>query len=462
MLYVGDKETNRYTDAVIADMKSRIKTDFEVAFYGGSTFIQHRKTTSIKNRAMPFVCIDTNANFTFNCVKYLIKSTDGAVNTYRHDFVNTLPYVYGITAYIYYDSEAEDKAKIIEKQLCSEYADEVEIWVDVPNGSGEKSLVKLRVDTTNNAKSLFGSFFKGKAIKFVPYYSVYFWQGYERENIEDNPKQQFALLQTAEFALLTYSKLTKDAIRLFGIDYHSVITHEKLIKFLLPKPFREVKERFDRGQPIDRPLFETAFANIVNVYPQLYDYFMQGMSYEQIENDMKNRVEILAQRYVQLCNDLKLPESLNGEYNVVLKCRELNSLQLFLNKMVKSYKSLDEIILICLKELEEKRLSDIRREQERREREAMEAEYGYYDDYDTPPSNSGGVIKGLAAFAGGVIVGNKISKRKQNNGSGRQNLFGTPACLYGRKNRNGTIVHCDVSCPMLFECTQRGRYNVGD
>lgn len=49
MLYVGDKETNRYTDAVIADMKGRIKTDFEVAFYGGSTFIQHRKTTSIKN-----------------------------------------------------------------------------------------------------------------------------------------------------------------------------------------------------------------------------------------------------------------------------------------------------------------------------------------------------------------------------------------------------------------------------
>ena len=245
MLYVGDKETNRYTDAVIADIKSRIKTDFEVDFYGGSTYIHHDITTVRMKQRKPYVCINTNANFTFNCVKYLLKGTDGTINTYRHDFVNTLPYVYGITAYIYYDSEAEDKAKIIEKQLCSEYADEVEIWVDVPNGSGEKSLVKLRVDTANISSSDM-VIQSCTVIKFIPYYSVYFWQGYERENIEDNPKQQFALLQAAEFALLTYSKLTKDAIRLFGIDYHSVITHEKLIKFLLPKPFREVKERFDR------------------------------------------------------------------------------------------------------------------------------------------------------------------------------------------------------------------------
>ena len=158
-------------------------------------------------------------------------------------------------------------------------------------------------------------------------------------------------------------------------------------------------------------MFETAFANIVNVYPQLYDYFMQGMSYEQIENDMKNRVEILAQRYVQLCDDLKLPESLNGEYNVVLKCRELNSLQLFLNKMVKSYKSLDEIILICLKELEEKRLSDIRREQERREREAMEAEYGYYDD--TPSPSRGSFLRDVASTALGVYAGEKLTDRRR-------------------------------------------------
>lgn len=373
MLYVGDKETNRYTDAAIEDIKSRIKTDFELDYYGGSTYIPHDVTTIRLNQSMPYICIDTDAHFTFNCIQYHIKNTDGAVNTYRHDFINTLPYVYGITAYIYYNDDTEDKAKIIEKQLRSEYAGEVQIWVDVPNGSGKKSTTILRVDAAN-CSSKDADIYHCKLIKFVPYYSVYFWQEYNRENIADNPAQQFALLQATELALLTFSKLTKNAIRLYEIDYRALITHQKLTVSLLPQSFREVKERFDSGQPIDRTLFERTFANIVNVYPQLYDYFMQGMSYEQILSDMKNRAEILAQRYVQLCNDLQLPESLSGDYDVVLKCRNLDSIQLLINKMVKKDTRLDKMISICLKELEDKKLSEIQQDQESRERVKKEAE----------------------------------------------------------------------------------------
>ncbi len=408
MLYVGDKETNRYTNAVIADIKSRIKTDFEVDYFGGSTYIPHDMTTIRINQRKPYVCINTNANFTFACTQYHIKSTDGAVNTYRHDFINTLPYVYGITAYIYYDSNTEDRAKIIEEQFCSAYADEVQIWIEVPNGSGEKSTTKLRVDKASiTTQSTLGGITKCKVIKFIPYYSVYFWQGYDVQNIEDNPKQQFALLQAAEFALLTHSKLTKDAIRLYEIDYNAVVTHKKLFNFLLPKAYREVKDRFDRGQHIDRTLFETAFANIVNVYPQLYDYFMQGMSYEQIESDMKNRAEILSQRYAQLCDDLQLPEILRGEYDVVLKCRNLDSLQIFLNKMVNTDKSLEETIVAHFKELEEKRALEI---QEKQERARMQAEYGYND---TPSSNRGGFWKDTASTTIGVFGGELLTDRRR-------------------------------------------------
>lgn len=389
-------------------------------------------TTIRINQRKPYVCINTNANFTFACTQYHIKSTDGAVNTYRHDFINTLPYVYGITAYIYYDNGTKDKAKLIEEQFCSAYADEVQIWVDVPNGSGEKSTTKLRVDTAAiNTQSTLGGLTQCKVIKFVPYYSVYFWQGYERENIANNPKQQFALLQAAELSLLTYSKLTKDAIRLYEIDYNAVVTHKKLFNFMLPKAYRELKERFDRGQPIDRTLFETALAGIVNLYPQLYDCFMQGMSYEQIESDMKNRAEILSQRYAQLCDDLQLPDSLCGEYDVVLKCRNLDSLQLFLNKMVNTDKSLDKIVSECLKELEEKRLSEIQREQEERKRARMEAEYGY-DDYDAPSSNGGSFLRDVASTAMGVALGNRMTDRRRKKEASKETQW---------------RYTCSISCP---------------
>ena len=407
MLYVGDKETNRYTDAVIADIKGRIKTDFEVSYYGGSTYIPHTTRSTKETLTMPSVCINTNANFTYACTQYLLKNTDGSINTYWHDFINTLPYAYGIKLYIYYNADTEDKAKIIEEQLLSQYADEVEIWVDILNTNGQKSLVKLRVDTTDKPKTVTGTFWKSKEIKFIQYFSVYFWQGYDVQNIEDNPKQQFALLQAAEFALLTHSKLTKDAIRLYEIDYNAVVTHKKLFNFLLPKAYREVKDRFDRGQHIDRTLFETAFANIVNVYPQLYDYFMQGMSYEQIESDMKNRAEILSQRYAQLCDDLQLPEILRGEYDVVLKCRNLDSLQIFLNKMVNTDKSLEETIVAHFKELEEKRALEI---QEKQERARMQAEYGYND---TPSSNRGGFWKDTASTTIGVFGGELLTDRRR-------------------------------------------------
>jgi len=44
---------------------------------------------------------------------------------------------------------------------------------------------------------------------------------------------------------------------------------------------------------------------------------------------------------------------------------------------------------------------------------------------------------------------------KQNNGSGRQNLLGTPSCKVAKTG-------CTIGCEMLNHCTQRGKYNVGD
>ena len=50
----------------------------------------------------------------------------------------------------------------------------------------------------------------------------------------------------------------------------------------------------------------------------------------------------------------------------------------------------------------------------------------------------------------------------KNNGAGRQNLFGTSVCPYGKKDKNGFKIYaCDLRCPVRNECTQRGKYRVG-
>lgn len=443
MIQIGDKETNRYTDAVINDMKRRIKTDFEVAYYGGSTYIPHRATASLKNRTMPFVCIETNASFTFDCTQYLLKDTNSVVKSYHHDFVNTLPYEYGITAYIYYNEDTEEKAKIIEKKLRSEYASEVQIWIDIPDRSGRKSAVKLCVDTTNNVKSLFGTFFKSIAIKFTPNYSVYFWQGYKRENIADNPKQQFALLQATEFALLTHRKITNDAIRWFESIYHAAfITHETVMMYMFDKSYKEVVKRSKRGKPIDRTLFETAFKDIVQVYPHLYDYYIQGKSYEEIDRDLKRRAEILDQRYAQLCKDLQLPDKINGNYGVIFNREWSKDLQLLIKKMDNTDTPLDKAIQKCLEELEKERLEEIQEEEEWAEIEAL------FRPNNTS-SSSGGILK----TAAGVALGNKLSGVGSSNK--KRDFMGSAGCMYGKK-KDGWIVHCDMSCPLYIECS-RGR-----
>jgi hypothetical protein len=56
---------------------------------------------------------------------------------------------------------------------------------------------------------------------------------------------------------------------------------------------------------------------------------------------------------------------------------------------------------------------------------------------------------------------NKNSREKPNNGSGRQNLFGSALCVYRKKDSKGWTQYC-YDCNLKWDCTQRGEYNVGD
>jgi hypothetical protein len=75
------------------------------------------------------------------------------------------------------------------------------------------------------------------------------------------------------------------------------------------------------------------------------------------------------------------------------------------------------------------------------------------------------ILGDIFKIAAGVAIGNKVSRGRENDGSGRQNLFGTAACRYGQKDERSRLsyatVACNMTCPVHSHCTQRGMYKVG-
>jgi len=89
------------------------------------------------------------------------------------------------------------------------------------------------------------------------------------------------------------------------------------------------------------------------------------------------------------------------------------------------------------------------------ERERIRKEQRLYAQESTSSSGGGGM--GFVKTTGAVIAGNKITDMLRNDGSGRQNLLGTPGCAISQ----GKNSICVIGCKQLQYCTQRGRFKVG-
>ena len=145
-------------------------------------------------------------------------------------------------------------------------------------------------------------------------------------------------------------------------------------------------------------------------------------------------------------------EKTSGGNEISLRTAE--SLSFLINKMTDPYCELEALY----DEFKRKKIQEMQIARERRlleqEERAARREEEYY--------NGGGssFLGDIFKTATGVAVGNKVSNKK-NDGSGRQNLFGTSLCKYGKKDKYGLSIYCGTRCPVSRECTQRGRYKVG-
>jgi len=110
-----------------------------------------------------------------------------------------------------------------------------------------------------------------------------------------------------------------------------------------------------------------------------------------------------------------------------------------------------------------------RKLREYKEAKSREEQQQYYQEsiyHDTPSSSDGGgFFDGLLSGVVAGAVGGRVARGKENNGSGRQNLFGSAICVIGKDSKGGygRIVTCSYfECAAYNKCTQQGKYNAGD
>lgn len=112
------------------------------------------------------------------------------------------------------------------------------------------------------------------------------------------------------------------------------------------------------------------------------------------------------------------------------------------------------------RKIEEERLHA----QQRAEQHAQEAAYyaeqqAYQQAQSQSSSDGGGFAKDLARGVVGGAVAGRVARGKKNDGSGRQNFFGSAGCAVAQ-GKSGICMN-GVGCNLSLHCTQQGRYKVG-
>jgi hypothetical protein len=106
---------------------------------------------------------------------------------------------------------------------------------------------------------------------------------------------------------------------------------------------------------------------------------------------------------------------------------------------------------------EQKQLQQARLREEQRANQIAEEQAYQYDPAPSQGSSGGGFLSNVASTAVGV----RLAQGKPNDGSGRQNLFGSAGCCESKPLTHPGRKSCGF-CPQGKGCTQRGRFKVGD
>ena len=439
----GDKQLNRYTNAVIQDFQAKLSLE-NTTIYGGTSFSKWYRQFEERSLTYPNILIVDSFNYDLKLQSYENRTADGNLITHNYDTCS-LPVKYGIFVRIFSDSA--DKNKEIEQRIIDHYSEQKQIKLADFRNKDEFTVINLQVASdTEIERKQFGSVHR-TIITFKQFCSVFYICGYSPEECENNQRQQLRLLQQAEYVHIKLSYYAEAKRQLSSYYKPLIERRHTLLGFLNSADYKKVKSLYNSGMPISKELFDSAMKPIVKYYPDLYQQFISGWSYAQIEQNMDGFINYYKTRFDMLMGLLRIPvrSTQNPFCRDQITYHTQEALIYFIKKMLDPYcklsTAISEYTTQKLKELEAKRE---RERIEREEREAMRAEQEAYGG----GSSGSGILK----TAAGVALGNKISNRGRK-GNGKRDLMGTTVCQYGKRDKAGFKQTC-AFCPVRDKCSR--------
>lgn len=411
----GDPILNKYTDTIAEHIKNTLSEFGNITIYAGSNYMDFYRNKTLNTLKFPCIVIEDLSNFLLDINRHINMLQDGSMVYRYHDFIESLPINYNIKLTTYINDEALHKD--IVKKIIDTYSNQVNVYVDDPVYQGEKNVINLLIENVQNDVSKYeksNELIYTSQFTFKKTQSVYYAKEYGYDEIENNPRLQFRLLQRAEYFLCCFSQIKNKSLSELENKYYELVMNKfSLFGFLDSANFKQLKQQIKYKRPIDRELFDTELKIVTCVYP-LYDKMMSGMSYEQIRNELNQKADIYACKWASLCDTLNLPENVLpsvikpfDNHNFNAKSKE--GLVFCINHMFKNPDAtLNEAISEFRSYLMKEYKAWQKKERERKAELQAQQEYASYDyDYDNDDNSysnneSGGFIKSILSTAVGT------------------------------------------------------------
>lgn len=447
----GDEILNRYTDIIVEDIKKNLKTDFSVSVYGGSTLCDYLKKVLLEEIHYPTIVVWDIANFSLDLKQYLTLDSNRTEITHKYS-KEILPLIYGVNfTLLTSDKQQEEKLKTFIEQ--NYYKEKI---IDIPDLTSSEEIFPLHISCHYKKTVVKNEFLSSKKCNYIQtlyegkqYPCVYHLKPYSHDDLTDNQRLQFRIVQQAEF-MLYCRNLGFQALKQFDKDYINLSQKQNsVVKSLLNTVFtsaeyKRLKEAFNYGKPIERNLFESVLKNIVSFYPCLYDKMIQGYSIEQIRTEINDYKIYFESKHNYLCDLLNIPQSYSNDLHG--GPRHFKALQFYAQQMIANPAcTIDIAIKNYIQQCDKEKTELAARNRAYLEERTQEQGYN---------SSSGGFLSNMLSTAGGVAMGNKISSTGQRNNN-KKDLFGTSACQRCHSNTREIKKYTCTGCPAESRCTKQ-------
>jgi hypothetical protein len=409
----GDKQLNRYTDAVVEDIKKNLSTDFDLPIYGGSTFSEWYRLFHDNKITYPNVLVFDGLQYNLSFKSFENEDFNSSIVSHNYN-TSALPVAYWFEVRIFTGNQ--EQVNSIEKQIINAYSNEKKITIPDFNFENENTRLLLQIDKdVEIERKQFGILYRTR-IRFKKHNSVYYVRQVNADECIDNQRFQLRVLQQVQYFMLKHSQVVT-AIYHLEKNYKALIERKRSFLGLFDTDeYKKVRNLYNSNMPISKELFDSAFKCIVTVYPDLYQKFMSGCPYEQINNDLNGLKIYCNSRINLLLNALNIPKTFretleldgwtgkNASESKEISVRTEEAIKFIIEKMDDPYCVLENLY----DEYKQKVKKEIEEEAERRriaqeEREAMREEE-YYEG-----GGGSSFLGDIFKTATGVAIGNKMS-----------------------------------------------------